>query len=58
MILRVSWTVIDNDIPSMELAVVLQMTFPGRALHFYYGDEVGMRGGMDPENRYGFHPRD
>ncbi|MCB0200292.1 MAG: glycoside hydrolase family 13 protein [Anaerolineae bacterium] len=56
-----SWLVIDNhDIPRIasqiprdslrRLAQVLQFTLPG-APNIYYGSEVGMIGGSDPENR-------
>lgn len=56
-----SWTVLDNhDIPRIatnlpdadqrRMAQVLQFTLPG-APNIYYGTELGMRGGGDPENR-------
>lgn len=56
-----SWVVIDNhDIPRIatqvpevtqrRLAQALQFTLPG-APNIYYGSEVGMTGGADPENR-------
>jgi glycosidase len=56
-----SWMVIDNhDIPRIasqipreslrRLAQALQFTLPG-APNIYYGSEVGMTGGNDPENR-------
>jgi glycosidase len=56
-----SWIVIDNhDIPRIatqlprtaqrRLVQVLQFTLPG-APNIYYGSEVGMTGGPDPENR-------
>jgi len=56
-----SWVVIDNhDIPRMHtqlpdtaqrrLVQALQFTLPG-APNLYYGVEVGMTGGADPENR-------
>ena len=56
-----SWTVLDNhdiprvatDIPDVKkrhIAQVLQFTLPGSP-NIYYGTEVGMRGGGDPENR-------
>ena len=56
-----SWTVIDNhDIPRIatqlpdtaqrRLVQALQFTLPG-APNLYYGVEVGMSGGGDPENR-------
>lgn len=34
----------------LKLAVAFQMTFPGVPL-IYYGDEAGVKGGKDPENR-------
>ena len=56
-----SWTVLDNhdipriatDIPNVKkrrMAQVLQFTLPGSP-NIYYGTEVGMQGGGDPENR-------
>ena len=56
-----SWMVIDNhDIPRIasllpeiaqrRLAQTLQFTLPG-APNIYYGSELGMTGGGDPENR-------
>jgi glycosidase len=56
-----SWMVIDNhDIPRIatqlpklsqrRLVQALQFTLPG-APNIYYGSEVGMTGGADPENR-------
>ena len=56
-----SWIVIDNhDIPRIatqipkaslrRLVQALQFTLPG-APNIYYGSEVGMTGGSDPENR-------
>ncbi|MEM9980801.1 MAG: alpha-amylase family glycosyl hydrolase, partial [Cyanobacteria bacterium P01_D01_bin.2] len=48
-------SVVGDNVASLELAVVLQMTFPG-APCIYYGDEVGLSGGLDPENRRGFPP--
>lgn len=50
-------TVLDNDRPSLLLALVLLFTFPG-APCVYYGDEVGLEGGHDPDCRRGFPPRD
>ena len=46
-------TVIDHDQTSFELAVLLQMTFPG-APSIYYGDEVGLKGAHDPDCRRSF----
>jgi glycosidase len=48
-------TVMGDDEASMELAVLLQMTFPG-APCIYYGDEVGLPGGLDPDCRRVFPP--
>lgn len=39
-----------GDVASHRLAVLFQMTYPGVPL-VYYGDEVGLRGGDDPDNR-------
>lgn len=39
-----------GDTGSQRLAVLFQMTYPGVPL-VYYGDEVGLRGGEDPDNR-------
>ncbi len=41
---------------SLRLALLAVMTLPG-APCIYYGDEVGMTGGLDPDNRGAF-PRD
>lgn len=43
-------SVMGDDQASLELAVLLQMTFPG-APSIYYGDEVGLKGGLDPDCR-------
>lgn len=42
---------------SAKLAALLLMTFPG-APCIYYGDEVGLAGGMDPDNRRVFPEKD
>lgn len=39
-----------DGIKLLNIAVVIQMTMPGVPL-IYYGDEVGILGGKDPENR-------
>jgi cyclomaltodextrinase / maltogenic alpha-amylase / neopullulanase len=44
------FTVIKKDLSRMKLAAVFQFTFPG-APCVYYGEEVGMEGGRDPDNR-------
>lgn len=46
-------SVMGTDQASLELAVLLQMTFPG-APCVYYGDEVGLQGGLDPDCRWVF----
>lgn len=56
-----SWILLDNhDVPRLtfqlpdpkmrKLAQVLQFTLPGSP-NLYYGSELGMEGGYDPENR-------
>lgn len=42
-----------SDLKKMKLAVVFQMTYPGAPV-VYYGDEIGMEGGEDPECRRTF----
>ena len=44
-----------GDRPSVELATLLLLTFPG-APSIYYGDEVGLPGALDPDSRRGFPP--
>lgn len=46
-------TVVNDDQASMELATLLLLTFPG-APSIYYGDEIGLPGGLDPDCRRGF----
>ncbi len=46
-------TIAGSDRPSVELATLLLLTFPG-APSIYYGDEVGLPGGLDPDSRRGF----
>lgn len=43
-------TVFNNDLSKVKLAIFLQMTLPG-APAIYYGDEVGLEGSDDPDNR-------
>ena len=43
-------TELDNDKELLKLAVLTQMTFEG-VPYIYYGDEAGLFGGNDPENR-------
>jgi len=49
-------TVAGGDRASVQLSVLLQMTFPG-APCIYYGDEVGLPGALDPDSRRSF-PRE
>ncbi len=42
-----------GDVASLRLATLLQMTLPG-APCVYYGDEIGLEGGHDPDNRRAF----
>jgi len=46
-------SLLGDDREAFELAVLLQATLPG-APCIYYGDEIGVRGGMDPDNRRAF----
>jgi len=41
---------LDGDLARFELALLLQFTLPGCPM-IYYGDENGMTGGADPDNR-------
>lgn len=43
-------TVLNNNIELLKIALVIQMTLPGIPL-IYYGDEAGLTGGKDPQNR-------
>ena len=42
-----------GDIESLKLATLLLFTFPG-APCIFYGDEIGLSGGVDPDNRWSF----
>jgi cyclomaltodextrinase / maltogenic alpha-amylase / neopullulanase len=46
-------TLVGEDRSSVELATVLMFTFPG-APSIYYGNEVGLAGGIDPDCRRAF----
>ena len=46
-------TLVRGDREALKLATLFQMTFPG-APSIYYGDEVGMEGGRDPDSRRSF----
>lgn len=45
-------TLCGGDTERVKRAVLFQMTYPGTPC-VYYGDEVGMEGGRDPDNRRG-----
>ena len=47
------FSLLGGDREAMELATLLQMTLPG-APCIYYGDEVGVEGGIDPDSRRAF----
>ncbi len=49
---RSLWT-LNGDTSGLRLCVLLQMTLPG-APCIYYGDEIGMSGGPDPDCRGAF----
>ena len=44
------FTILDKKIHLLKLIVSLQMTLPGVPI-IYYGDEAGVEGGKDPDNR-------
>ena len=46
-------TMVRGDTSALRLATLFQMTFPG-APCIYYGDEIGMEGGPDPDCRRAF----
>ena len=46
-------TVLGDDRLAMRLATLLQLTLPG-APCIYYGDEIGLDGDQDPDNRRAF----
>src|SRR5262249_26214009 len=46
-------TLARGDVSAVRLATLFQMTYPG-APSIYYGDEIGMTGGRDPDNRGAF----
>ncbi|MDZ4182620.1 MAG: glycoside hydrolase family 13 protein, partial [Candidatus Cloacimonadaceae bacterium] len=51
-----TWRILElaeGDIGKLKLALLFQMTFVG-APHIYYGDEIGMMGRKDPDNRRPF----
>jgi glycosidase len=46
-------TMVGGNIDKLKMAFLFQMAFPG-APAIYYGDEVGMEGGKDPDSRRAF----
>ena len=46
-------SMVSGNIKAFRLATLFQMTYPG-APCIYYGNEIGMLGGRDPENRASF----
>jgi glycosidase len=46
-------TCVSEDIASLQLAMLFMFTYPG-APCLYYGDEIGLTGGHDPDCRKGF----
>lgn len=46
-------SILGGSVESMILAILIQFTMPG-APSIYYGDEVGLTGGHDPDCRAGF----
>ena len=46
-------TLAGGEVNRLKLAVAYQMTYPGAPV-VYYGDEIGMQGGKDPDDRRSF----
>lgn len=46
-------SMVNENAAILKLAILFQMTYPG-APCIYYGDEIGMLGGRDPDNRRTF----
>lgn len=46
-------TMVGGNIDKLKMAFLFQMAFPG-APAVYYGDEIGMEGGKDPDSRRAF----
>jgi cyclomaltodextrinase / maltogenic alpha-amylase / neopullulanase len=46
-------TIMDGSTEKLKLAFLFQMAFPG-APAIYYGDEIGVEGGKDPDSRRAF----
>lgn len=52
-----TWRILElaqGELSKLRLALLFQMTFCG-APHIYYGDEIGLRGKKDPDNRRPFN---
>jgi len=47
------WTLLEGDLEKVKLAFAFQFSFPG-APAVYYGDEIGLPGGKDPDCRRAF----
>ncbi len=43
-------TIAKHDVSALKLAILSMMTYPGAPM-IYYGDEIGLRGGKDPDCR-------
>lgn len=46
-------TLVGGDVRKVMLGFLFQFTYPGAPM-LYYGDEVGLEGGKDPDNRRAF----
>lgn len=47
-------SMVSGNVDAFRLATLFQMTYPG-APCIYYGNEIGMMGGRDPDNRASFN---
>ena len=47
------WTLLGGDLAKVKMAFAFQFAFPG-APAVYYGDEIGLPGGKDPDSRRAF----
>jgi neopullulanase len=46
-------TLVEGNVEKLKLAFLFSMAFPG-APAIYYGDEIGLEGGRDPDSRRAF----
>ena len=46
-------TLLEGDLKKIQLGFLIQFAVPG-APSIYYGDEIGLEGGKDPDNRRAF----